>query len=132
VRDRIFQDVKGKKPSGKWRTVEPLEELRQYPRFRVKCRANVFGLETWMQHPLTNLSVGGACVTVPSPSPVGEIIKLELLECEGAPGVSLECEVKWCSERQMGVEFRCGTANEDVRRYLNIVRTEVVPDERDA
>ncbi|MBT8493889.1 MAG: PilZ domain-containing protein [Deltaproteobacteria bacterium] len=118
-------------PSGQWRPVDNMDELRQFPRFRVKGRANVYGRETWMHHAITNLSVGGACLTVPVPSQVGDSIEVELLDYGEVRGMTLACEVKWASERQMGVEFSCGTDNPQVRDYLNATRIEVVPDERD-
>lgn len=119
------------KSSGKWRSVDSLDELRQHPRFRVNGRVDVHGEELWSDLPITNLSVGGICVTIPTPSPIGAVIWFSLRQFEGVGPVTLEAKVKWKSAHRMGLEWVGGADNPEVLKYLAATRIEVVPDERD-
>jgi len=119
------------KSSGKWRAIDPLDELREHPRFRVHGRVDVHGIELWSDLSITNLSVGGICVTVPTPSEIGTRVWLVLRQFEGVGPLTIEGTVKWASERRMGLQWSDSSSSTEVLPYLNRTRIEVVPDERD-
>ena len=96
---------------------------RVYPRVRVKATIDVQAEDLLLFHRIENISLGGVCVEIANPPPIGSPVELGIDIPESGEELVLNGEVAWIAEgppATMGVRFvdLDGETKERLRDYL--------------
>ncbi len=88
--------------------VEGEKRERQHPRVEASAYVDYTGTEVLLHHRISNISMGGVCITSPNVEEVGTVVDLVINFPDDGASVALKGEVVWVNHdapTDMGIRY---------------------------